>query len=243
MATLNPAVTEGAYTATLKSLRDRVLIRLGFGNQLATPPPGMVALINDFLSDAQTQFAQRFPDLVTERFYTWTMIAGTRFYSVTGDDEGATTPDFILDPLKITWVGVEDLNGTFTPLIEGINPTLYTTEANQGFPRRYEIRQSIEVFPAPAEAYKLQIKGRPKNFAFAADGDIATTDPTLTFLLALASAKAHYGHADAGTIFTQATSHLGQLVAGTHGTKRYIPGADLAPPAIQPTLITFLPQG
>ena len=100
MATLNPAVTEGAYTETLKILRDRILIRLGFAAQLATPPPGMAALVDEFLSSAQTQMAQRFPELVTERFYTWTMIAGTRFYSTSGDDEGVTAPDFILDPKK-----------------------------------------------------------------------------------------------------------------------------------------------
>ena len=137
MATLNPAVTEGNYTDTLKTLRDRVLIRLGFAAQLDNPPPGMAALINEFLSSAQVQLAKRFPSLVTERFYTWTMVVDTRFYSVTGDDEGVTVPDFILDPTKISWIGVEDLNGTFTPLIEGINPTLYTTEASPGLPRRY----------------------------------------------------------------------------------------------------------
>ena len=240
MALLNPAVTEGAFTETLKDLRDRVLIRLGFAAQLTNLPPGMAALINDFLSGAQKQIAQRFPALVTERFYTWTMEVGTRFYSVSGDDEGATTPDFILDPLKITWVGVEDLNGAFIPLSEGISPRLYTNADKDGFPRRYEIRQSIEVFPAPNAAYKLQIKGRPKNFAFAADGDVATVDPELTFLLALASAKAHYEQSDASTVFTQATSHLGQLVSGTHGTKRYIPNVVEVPTPQKPTLVTFL---
>ncbi len=241
MATLNPAVTEGAYTETLKILRDRILIRLGFAAQLATPPPGMAALVNEFLSSAQTQMAQRFPELVTERFYTWTMIAGTRFYSTSGDDEGVTAPDFILDPKKITWIGIEDLNAAFYPLREGIDPTLYTTESKDGFPRRYEIRQSIEVFPAPADAYKLQVKGRPLNFVFAGDSDIATIDPELIFLLALANAKAHYNQPDAGVYFTQATNHLGQLVAGSHGTKRYTPGAVEVERRSQPSLITFIP--
>ena len=241
MATLNPAVTEGAYTDTLKILRDRVLIRLGFAAQLTNPPPGMAALVNEFLSSAQVQLAQRLPELVTERFYTWTMVAGTRFYTVSGDDAGVTVPDFILDPKKITWIGVEDLNGVFYPLIEGINPRLYTTESKNAFPRRYEIRQAIEVFPAPADAYKLQVKGRPLNFAFAADADIATIDPELVFLLALANAKTHYGQKDAQIYFTQATNHLGQLVAGTHGTKRYVPGATEAENETQPSLITFIP--
>ena len=110
MATLNPAVTVGNYTATLATLRVRVLQRLGFGAQTATPPPGMALLIDEFLSSAQRQLALSFPELVTERFYTWTMTIGQRFYTTSADDEGVTAPDFILDPKKITWVGIEDLN-------------------------------------------------------------------------------------------------------------------------------------
>ncbi len=242
MATLNPAVTEGAYTTTLKNLRDRVLIRLGFAAQLDNPPPGMAALVDEFLSSAQVLLAQRLPELITERFYTWTMVAGTRFYTVSGDDAGVTVPDFILDPLKITWIGIEDLNGAFYPLKEGIDPTLYATESKNGFPRRYELRQSLEVFPAPAAAYKLQVKGRPKNFVFTSDSDVATIDPELIFLLALGNAKSHYGQADAQIYFTQVTNHLGQIVAGSHGTKRYVPGATEVENAAQPSLITFIPQ-
>lgn len=238
MATLNPAVTEGNYTVTLANLRVRLLRRLGFGAQTANPPPGMAALIDEFISSAQRQLAMRFPELVTERFYTWTMVIGQRFYSTSGDDEGATAPDFILDPKKITWIGVEDLNGTFFPLIEGINPLLYTTEVtNEGLPYAYEIRQSLEVFPAPNAAYKLQVKGRPKNFPLVADDDIVTIDDELIFLLALANAKAHYQQTDAQVYFTQATTYLGLLTAGTHGTARFVPGTVNLVPIPQPVLL------
>ena len=237
MATLNPAVTEGNYTATLATLRVRVLQRLGFGAQTANPPPGMALLIDEFLSSAQVQLAMRLPELVTERFYSWVMVAGTRFYGTSGDGEGSTSPDFVLDPKKITWVGIEDLNGTFFPLIEGINPLAYTTESKRGFPYAYEIRQSIEVFPAPAAAYKLQIKGRPKNFVFTSNNDIATIDPELIFLLALANAKAHYQQTDAQIYFTQATNYLGLLNAGTYGTARFVPGTVQTVPPAQPVLL------
>jgi hypothetical protein len=240
MAVLNPAVTEGNYTTTLKNLRDRVLIRTGFAAQLTTLPPGTAALINDFVQSAQTQMAERFPDLVTERLYQWTMVAGTRFYSTSGDDEGATSPDFILDPRKITWVGIEDTNGTFYPLAEGIPPEAYTQIAQQGRPARYEIRQSLEVFPAPDAAYLLTVKGRPKNFTFAGDSDICTIDPELIFLLALASAKAHYRQPDAGDYFTQAVNYLGTLIGGAHGTARYVPGTKRPAPEPQPRLDAFI---
>ena len=166
------------------------------------------------------------------------MVADQLFYTVSGDDEThPTTPDFLLDPKKITWVGVEDLNGTFYPLIEGINPLVYTQESQNGLPYSYEIRQAIEVFPTPDAAYLLQIKGRPLNFRLTADADILTIDPELVFLLALANAKAHYQQADAQLYFTQATSYLGTLNAGTFGTARFVPGTIDAPPAPKPVLL------
>lgn len=238
MATLNPAVDKGNYTATLAELRVRVLQRLGFGAQTANPPPGMADLIDEFLSSAQKQLAMRFPDLVTERYFTWTMDIGERFYSTSDDDEGSTSPDFILDPKRISWVGVEDLNGAFFPLIEGIDPSLYTTETtNTRLPYMYEIRQTLEVFPAPNAAYKLHVKGRTKNFAFADDTDIVTIDDELIFLLALANAKAHYQQSDAQSYFAQATSYLGTLNAGTYGTARFVPGTFRAPPRPRPILL------
>ena len=238
MVTLNPAVTVANYTATLATLRVRVLRRLGFGAQTANPPPGMADLIDEFLSSAQVQLALRFPDLVTERYFTWTMTPGERFYTTSADDEGVTSPDFILDPLKLSWVGVEDLNGAFFRVTEGIDPLLYTTETtNSRLPYRYEIRQSLEVFPAPDAAYKLHVKGRTKNFAFASDSDIVTIDDELIFLLALANAKAHYQHPDAQVYFSQVTSHLGTLNAGTFGTARFVPGTFVPPPLAQPVLL------
>tara|TARA_R100001143_G_scaffold28420_2_gene28096 strand:+ start:14026 stop:14739 length:714 start_codon:yes stop_codon:yes gene_type:complete len=237
MATLNPAVGTGAYTETLQTLRNRILRRLGFAAQISNPPPGMAELVDDFLKSAQDQMAERYPELVSERFFTWTMVAGTRFYTTTGDDEGATSPDYALDPRRISWIGVEDTNGTFTPLIEGIEPQMYTSESQRGLPAYYEIRQAIEVFPAPDAAYLLQVKGHFKNLPFSSDSDVVSMDPELVFLLALANAKAHYRQPDAGNYFTQATNHLGQLTAGNHGTARYVPGAEAEPPAIKPVLV------
>lgn len=224
MATLNPAVGTAAYGVTLLTLRQRMLRRLGFAASVANPPPGMADLVDEFLVSAQTQMVERFPDLVIERFFSWTMVAGTRFYLTTADDEGTTSPDYVLNPLGVVWVGLEDLNGAFLPLIEGIRPTFYTSESQQGLPSHYEIRQAIEVFPAPDQAYILHVKARFKNLPFTDDADVTTIDPELVFLLALANAKAHYRQPDAQNIFSQATSHLGQLNAGTHGTARYVPG-------------------
>ena len=237
MATLNPAVGTGAYTETLAELRVRVLRRLGFGAMTANPPPGMADLVDDFLRAAQKQLAERFPELVTERFFSWTMVAGTRFYTTSGDDEGATSPDYELNPKRISWVGVEDLNGTFLPLHQGIPPELYTSESQRGLPHYYEIRQGIEVFPAPDQAYILQVKGYYKNLPFSNDADVASIDPELIFLHALATAKAHYNQPDANTVSAQLSALMGSLTAGSHGTARYVPGTVKVTPAVKPVMV------
>lgn len=234
MATLNPAVGENAYTETLQDVRNRLLRRMGYGNQLANLPPGVEAIANDYLQSAQTQLARQYPEMVTERFYEWTMVAGTRFYSVSGDDEGSTAPDHVLDPRRVSWVGLEDLNGTFTPLFDGIPPEYYTMESERGRPERYEIRQSIEVMPAPDQAYKLIVKGHTRNFTFTSDSDVCTIDPEAIFLHALANYKEDKNQNGGAKYFRQLTTYIGNLTAGTHGTRRYIPKAKRLPPRTKP---------
>ena len=118
MAVFNPGCNSAAETTTLAQLRVRILQRLGFGAQTANPPPGMAALVDEFLSSAQTQLFLRFPQLNTERFFTWTTVLGQRFYPIDGNDEqsGGSPCTKVLDPLRITWAGIEDANAAWFPL-------------------------------------------------------------------------------------------------------------------------------
>lgn len=222
---------------TLSALRRRLLIRLGYAAQAENPPPGMASLLNEFLIGAQRFLYNRpaYRALRVERFFSWTMAPGVRMYDLPDNDE---TCSKVLNPYKLSWVGVEDLNGVWYQLTSGIPPEFYTSVVFQGIPSRYEIRQCIEVFPAPAAAYKLRIKGQFGLTAFAADDDKTTIDSELVFLWALANAKAHYGQGDAEAVAAQANTYLGGLIAGTHGTKRYVPGTTPADPWTPPR---FLP--
>jgi hypothetical protein len=129
---------------------------------------------------------------------------------------------------------VIDEGGTWMPLVNGIKPTFYTSLSQQGLPAFYEIRQCLEIFPAPSSSgYSVAIKGHFGLQPFEADGDQTTIDSELVFLWALANALDYYQKPSAA-IWQQAQRYLGQLVAGTHGSRRYIPGKRLPPPAIQP---------
>jgi hypothetical protein len=218
--------TEGFYLSeTLSELRQSILERLGYAARVNNPPPGMAALVNNFLRRGQAYLFRRYKSqLETERFYRWTMVAGERHYGFRDNIDDGTLK---LDPGKITWVGVEDLDDVWTPLIQGISPTFFTRVADNGMPTHYEIRQCIEVFPAPDAAYTLRVKGRFGLMPFTADDDICTIDSELLFLYALANAKNHYGQPDAQDIAAQYRVMLGDLTAESHGKNRYVPGGNV----------------
>lgn len=74
---------------TLSDLRTSLMRRLGFSAQVDNPPPGMNALLNEFLFDAQEQLYRRYDSLRTERIYSWPMIVGQRYYGIGESDQVA----------------------------------------------------------------------------------------------------------------------------------------------------------
>lgn len=335
---VNCACSDTTNNRTLKNLRDDLMRRLGYGAQVASPPPGMADLLNAFLIEAQELLYRRYAVLRTERFYSWPLTNGVRRYGlpanaeatplptpvisgvttattggtlaaatysyrvaarntygrtlassavtvvttgstsvntinwpavtvpagvsgVTGydvfgrvggseqllaslgnvlsyADTGSAAPSGalptsnttaecpkLLDPRSLTWVGIER-DGIWQPLECGIPPELYTHGVT-GRPQRYEIRQCIELWPAPeATSGNLVIKGHFGLEAFAVDADKTTIDDRAVFLLALANAKAHYRQPDANNYVGQLEVFIGNLVAGSHHARRYVPGHD-----------------
>lgn len=224
---------------TLAQLRRRMMVRLGFATTADNPPPGMADLLNDFLISAQRNLWRRYPATFTRRIFQWNMQAGDRFYGVKDNDDD-TYRNLRMDFTKgVEWSGIYDGKNTWTPIFPGIDPELYTMVQQFGRPVRYELRDCIEVFPAPDGPYVLVMKGHIELQAFAADSDQTTIDSEVVFLHALAVAKAHYGQVDAQAIQAMANSYLGELCAATHLNKRYIPGAGPQMPIVKPALIQF----
>lgn len=226
---------------TLHALRRRMMVRLGYAAQANNPPPGMTDLLTDFLVSAQRTLYKKNPGLEQERFYSWTMEPGVRYYAISEGDTGCgdTVTLRQLDKYKVSWVGFEDLNGAWLPLTKGIDPVLYTRASNlEGWPTNYEIRACIEIWPAPQAAYTLWVKANFGIEPFEEDSDQTSIDSELVFLTALADAKAHYGQRDAEKIAGRAGAYLLDVKAGKHLTARYIPGTKLLLPLPPPI---FLP--
>lgn len=228
---------------TLSILQTRLLINLGFSNQTATPPPGMLVFLTDKLQTAQNYLYRRYNQLRNKRFFRWKLMPGVRYYDLSDNDEEVLSSlggGFSFDPSKtIDWVGIQDTRNVWYPMIEGIPPQLYTMLAKPWRPARYEIRQGIEVYPAPDQTYFLWIKGHFGLQPFSAPTDTTTIDSELVFLQALGWAKAHYGQQDAELVLAAANNLRRELISATHQSARYVPGTVPVPPAVRPTLIQF----
>ncbi|WP_313319516.1 hypothetical protein [Stenotrophomonas sp.] len=226
---------DGQPTVTLQQMRNRLARRLGFSVQVSMGalPPGMPELLDDFIRSAHELMYHRYSVMRLRRMFTWDMVAGQQFYDIDGNRDDCPR---ILNPDKLEWVGISQGDSSWRPLICGINPVLYGSAAT-GIPSHYEIRQCIEVWPAPADdTWQLRIKGDFGATTLEADDDVLTADPEAVFLQALANAKAHYGQADAANYASQATAYVRSRVAGSHQTRRYIPGSCVQPPAVPPLL-------
>lgn len=226
-------------TETLAQLRADILTELGFASQSANPPPGMTQLVNSWLIRGQKYLYRRYTQLHTRRMFRWKVNPGQRFYSLKDNDEDVLC-NFKMDPNKtIEWAGIQDTRNVWYPLIEGIPPQLYTMIDKPWRPARYEIRQCIELYPSPDQTYFMWMKAHFGLMTFASDGDSTTIDSNLLFLHVLSIAKAHYGQPDANNVQAMANAYRKELIAGTHGTKSYVPGTIAVPPAVRPTLIQF----
>lgn len=198
------------------------------GDVAARRPPGLVALLNQLLIEAQTTIFDRLgkAGVRTERWFTWDLTEGERFYDLDANTEQTADPACtkLLDPSLITFVGVQ--RDTITErLVAGIPPAVLAQDIT-GWPERYEVRQCIELWPAPAETRgQLIIKGHFQPTAFASDDDKTTIKSHVVYLLALANAKAHYKQPDTQSVMAQFEGELRAIVAGSHQTYRYIPGA------------------
>jgi hypothetical protein len=171
----------------------------------------------------------------TKRFFTWAFVPGVRFYELTSNTNTDITQK--MDASSIDWVGISEGDNIWRPLICGIDPTLYVGNT-QSIPEFYEIRDSIEVWPIPSSAaWSLRVKGEFGLAPFAVSTDVTTIDPTAIFLQALSRAQAYYGKGEAKITATDLQIYIGDMIARSHMTRRYIPGTESPRNAVRPVMV------
>lgn len=190
-------------------------------------PPNAAGFVNRMLKNAQEYLFHHYDIFRTERWYTWTLIAGTRFYGIDDNDETVAVIPCLktVDVRLITWVGVSDGDNNWRPLRKGIPPVVYNSNQT-GPPTHYEIRECIEVWPTPYPNWLLRIKGTFGLLAFEADADVNTLDWQAIYLTALGNCKVYYKQDDAKLVMNQAQMYISDVIAGSHAGGRYFPGSN-----------------
>lgn len=217
----NCACDDDYPSKTLLEMRTYLAIRLGMASQVAGLAPGVALELDSYLRDAQEQIYRQYKVFRMERYFTWNMTAGVRFYDLADNIYACTKR---LDPRMITWVGISQDSNFWRPLVCGIKPEMYYGDIT-GWPQYYEVRQCIEVWPPPSDAtWQLRIKGYFGLMPLVADTDKSTIDYEAIQLFALANAKAHRGQPDAANYMSQYRTYIGRVTAGSHMTRRYVPG-------------------
>lgn len=216
----NSPISESLGYRTMAQLRTDLLVRLGYAGQTSAVPQGMTELLTSFLKSAHKSLMLRPNVPRQERFFTWTIVDGQKFYGLDTNEETGTRR---LNQFDVKWVGIER-DDVWYPLQHGISPELYS-QTTKGLPQRYQINSSIEIWPVPDNtAQFLRIRGTFRAEAFSADGDTPTVDDELVFLYALSLAKAHYEHSDWQAPRGECELMIQGMIAGSHQTARYIPG-------------------
>lgn len=184
-------------------------------------PPGAAAAVEGHLKSAHALIYRRYDALRTERWFSWDLTADVALYDFPDNEE---TCDKKLDPYKVRGVWIDDGTGARRPLTQGI-PGHVLGQDTSGKPTHFDFRQCILLWPTPdVTEGQLIIQGHFNSETFASDDDQPSVDDQLVYLLALANAKAQYQQPDAQLVMTQFEVHLGKLIAGSHGVRRYVPG-------------------
>ncbi len=201
---------------TLGALTTRVARRLGFAAQ-GTALTVVEPIIEDFLQSAQAQVLLDFGDFARRKVDEagLTTADGQAFYDIPDD----------MDPLKLHDVAVQ-IGGAFDSLTEGI-PSHLRSYNPSGWPQRYALRHGttgqlqFELWPVPTAIYPILLDYTLRETDFASKTDVASVNGELLFLHALASAKAHYGQADASVPMGQYDAHKAKYRAAMHSNRRY----------------------
>jgi len=220
---------------TLLELRQDMLIDLGYSQQLNNPPTGIVLKIDRALQRAQRFLYLEHEEYRISRYYTWEMVPGVRFYDLIANTDACTKK---LSPDRIEWAGMSD-GDRWYPLGYGIPAEFYSDPQIVGRPYRYEIRQCIEVWPAPeVDTLKLRIKGEFGLLPFLVDADRTTINPDAVFNWAMYTFLNSKGETAKGETYAAlANAILDQRTAAGHGTARYVPGTVVRSPEPRPIFL------
>lgn len=224
---------------TLGELRHKLAVRLGFatsGDIVLRQLP----ILEDFLQEAQDWLYWNIED---ERWFVTARIQpglGQSLLDLPADLETRKPLSFwVRDRVEgsACWSWQRLTRGhLFNAHIEehsldAHTPFMRSTDNSLGgYPCSYRfVGRQFEVAPAtPTQTAEIRIDYTRALPRFVQEQDRLLVDERPVLLYALAQAKAHYQHPDAGQYGGLLEKYLGKLRAGSHTDERYIPGRRVA---------------
>ena len=120
---------------------------------------------------------------------------GSKLYDFHNDIE-----DEDIDPANVQSINVYETQESVWILRQGITEAMRAEDITRTVPERWDaLNGQIELWPTPDREYPMVVVYEQGKTRFTQDSDRPCVPDRLVFLYALASAKAHYGHADAQT--------------------------------------------
>ncbi len=212
---------------TLGALRSELLARLGYGAQGAGAN-NLVANALQFLQQAQEYLYWEVHFNELKLLQDFTTVKGYRFY----DYGHQVHPDNIMQ-IRVLFSGI------WHPLREGVHVDHDTSRDNRDYPRRYDRRAQLELWPESNGEYPVRVEHYQRLGRFSEENDRCTVDDFLLFNLALAHGKEHYGHEDFNTYYTLVEHNLRRRRRRTHGNKRYVVGKLPEYPMLRPSTVNY----
>lgn len=213
---------------TLGELRAELITRLGFGAQ-GSAAGAIIGIADSFIQNAQSDIYEEYDLKELIKAYDYTTGVGQTLYDFRND----------MNHLRIRSVQVQ-YNDFWIPLEEGIEYYHDTNVDRQFYPRRYDIRSQLEIWPEPDAAYTLRVEYIQNLEQFTMDNNRATIDDRLIFNRALWNAKDHYGQEDAKNYLDAYNKRLSRLKYHNHTNKRYVVGKKPAEALPKPVVIDYL---
>lgn len=210
----------GYPTRTLAELRANVAIAMGYSAQIAALPASVIASINYQLNLQQQLVLADLVEINAIRYFTWNFAAGESKFCTT---ENLETCRNQLAATRITDAYVVTEGNVITKLFKGIDVRQKASDNPRSTPTRYEVRSCIEIWPPPAAAGKLLVKGSLAHVPMVNNTDVCLVDPVALELRTIAFLKGAKGHPDAGNYSGQYGSYIANLCAESHNDMRYVP--------------------
>lgn len=211
--------------ATLGEMRAELLSRIGMASQGAAAG-AVVTTVNSFLRRSQQFLYRKYEDLELRIIEDISSAAGQTLYDWPDD----------MDPRRVTQIRVQ-YGGTWFLMHEGIEYQHDTVVGSRYFPRRYDRRAQLEVWPEPDGIYPMRVEHYQRLGRFTQDDDRCTINEELLFEWTLGRLKRHYKHEDAKDYIDTGNELLRQMQGSIHGNKRYLPGGKMEEPLPFPQVV------